>query len=230
MTAYKQARKEILAALLMKLRSLLASPSDSSLARTIGISLAAVNRINALQSSKLSQENRSRICSFLGVSEEEFERYLDGLVDLSVLTRNVKQVQIVSEEESVRALEILKKEVLPKITFPECMQAMRLIQAKFWSLVDNNTFSNSREITGFVENATTIAELLKNQDLDVIAQRVNLDRARLGVIARGEQPRCEELTLLSASLGIPIKDLEALRKKQFDKDRYEQPIGDCFNG
>lgn len=219
----KERRKERLAALAARLKELLGSPSDSSLARSIGISLHVVHRMNALRSSSLSEENTKQLCSFLDIDLSEFEQFLEGQVNLATITRNVKQVKINDLEESARALQILKNEILPKLAFPDCLEALRDLQIRFWSLSDDYVFvkrSFNAELPGLT-GKTTIAELLQEQDLDAIAERVNLDRNRLGAIALGEEPACEELTLLSASLGIPIKELESLREQQFGKKHHK---------
>ncbi len=203
---------------------MLGSPSDSSLARSIGISLHVVHRMNTLRSSSLSEENTKQLCSFLGIDLNEFEQFLEGQINLAAITRNVKQVRISNLEESARALQVLKNEILPKLAFPDCLEALRDLQIRFWSLADDYVFvkrSLNSELTGLTDKVTTITELLQGQDLDAIAERVNFERNRLVEISLGEEPACEELTLLSASLGIPIKDLESLRERQFGQKNHK---------
>ncbi|MCL1475005.1 hypothetical protein [Argonema antarcticum] len=224
MTTLKERRKERLAALATRLKELLGSPSDSSLARSIGISLHVVHRMNTLRSSSLSEENTKQLCSFLGIDLNEFEQFLEGQINLAAITRNVKQVRISNLEESARALQVLKNEILPKLAFPDCLEALRDLQIRFWSLADDYVFvkrSLNSELTGLTDKVTTITELLQGQDLDAIAERVNFERNRLVEISLGEEPACEELTLLSASLGIPIKDLESLRERQFGQKNHK---------
>lgn len=213
-----------MAALATRLKELLGSPSDSSLARSIGISLHVVHRMNTLRSSSLSEENTKQLCSFLGIDLNEFEQFLEGQINLAAITRNVKQVRISNLEESARALQVLKNEILPKLAFPDCLEALRDLQIRFWSLADDYVFvkrSLNSELTGLTDKVTTITELLQGQDLDAIAERVNFERNRLVEISLGEEPACEELTLLSASLGIPIKDLESLRERQFSPKNHK---------
>jgi len=234
LSTLKLGQNDRLAALVKRLKELLASPTDKSLAESIGISMHVVHRMHRSRVSFLSEENTKQLCSFLGIEKSEFEQYLQGNTALGTITRNVEQIAILDAEESARALETLKKEILPKLAFPDCLEAMREIQLKFWSTADDYIFVKrglyGEQTATLLANALTIAELLQGQNLDAIAQQVNLDRGRLGAIARGEEPRCEELTLLSASLGIPIKDLEVLRKRQFDKNHHEQSIGERANG
>ena len=224
LTTLKERRKERLAALAMRLKELLASPSDSSLARAIGISLHVVHRMHALRSSSLSEENTKQLCSFLRIEPTEFEQYLDEKINLATITRNVTQVALDDLEESARALETLKKEILPKLAFPDCLEAMREIQIKFWSTADDYIFVRRKPLVSDLIGTTTIAELLQGRNLEVIAEQVNLDSSRLRAIASGSEPACEELTLLSASLGIPIKDLESIREQQFGKKHYEKSL------
>lgn len=62
--------------------------------------------------------------------------------------------------------------------------------------------------------------LLQEQKLDLILERVDFDRDRLGAIAGGAEPACEELDLLSVALGVPFSDLDLLRQQQFGKNNF----------
>ncbi|MGB3208897.1 MAG: hypothetical protein WBB28_28225 [Crinalium sp.] len=219
-------KKERLAALAVSLKELLASSTYKSVADSVGISLHVIHRMQAGAVSSLSHENTKQLCSFLGIQVDEFKSYLDEKVSIVTITRNLSNAVITESKESLKALEILKADILPKLNCPDSLEAMRVIQIHFWAMADDYVLVKRNLHGAYSSIVPTIAELLQNKDLDFIASQVNLDLGRLQAIAKGEEPRCEELTLLAASLGIPIKDLEAVREAQFGKSSRHSLSGE----
>ncbi|MEB3830111.1 hypothetical protein [Phormidium sp. CCY1219] len=85
--------------------------------------------------------------------------------------------------------------------------------------------SESARVTILGDSLPTIAEVLRDKNLEKIASLVDLPLHRLKAIARGEEPACTEVTLLAAALGIPVQQLEQMRQKQFgDKSNHSE---DC---
>lgn len=108
-------RKIRLTTLFVRLYELLGEGSDIGFAKKIGISTPAWRRIKQRASSYLSKSNTEGICNFLGISIEDFEKYLDGLTGLDEILKDVKEAKAANQPSSPGRSLLIYQEIISKL-------------------------------------------------------------------------------------------------------------------